>query len=266
MTHCHHLVALFSVPLRPECDVENTKGRVLTEMNDPIILLSGFKASVSVWRTGHMTTRWLTHTDRMGWVGVGRGSGRGARNVWTLRWATASVSTRHQHSMTGRHKQPHPEHMATPRSHDWCVRATVLLCPKSRGCIFFANYVAFGATSLDSMALSILNLNPSWPNISQNASQPDLWALFGTGTVNDAAGLLVLQRLPPLNWDRCSTHVQACKDWTGLASLCDHVSGVAAAPQGWAARRPYQAEVCCRLSRCVLEDTWKPRDSWTLGV
>lgn len=66
MTHCHHLVALFSVPPRPECYVENTRGRILTEMNDPITLLSGFKASVSVWRTGHMTTR-LTHMDRTGW-------------------------------------------------------------------------------------------------------------------------------------------------------------------------------------------------------
>lgn len=81
MTHCHHLVALFSVPLRPECYVENTRGHVLTEMNDPITLLSGFKASVSVWRTGHMTTRWLSHTQTGRGGGVERGSGRGARNV-----------------------------------------------------------------------------------------------------------------------------------------------------------------------------------------
>lgn len=100
-----------------------------------------------------------SHTQTGGGGRVGRGSGRGARNVWTLRWATASVSTHHQHSMTGHHKQPHPEHMATPRSHDWCVHVTVLLCPKSGGCIFFANYVTFGTTSLDSMAPSNLNLN-----------------------------------------------------------------------------------------------------------
>lgn len=54
-------------------------------MNDPITLLSGFRALVSVWSTGHMTTRWLTHgQDGGGVMGEWRGRGGGGGGVQTL--------------------------------------------------------------------------------------------------------------------------------------------------------------------------------------
>lgn len=49
-------------------------------MNDPITLLSGFRALVSVWSTGHMTTRWLTHRQDEGAMGGG-GVGGGVQTL-----------------------------------------------------------------------------------------------------------------------------------------------------------------------------------------
>lgn len=104
MTHCHHLVVLFSVPRRPECYVENTRGHVLTEMNDPITLLSGFKASVSVCRTGHMTIRWLTHTDRTGWGG------------WTWEWEGGQECVNTQVSNSVSVNPPSAQHDRAPQT------------------------------------------------------------------------------------------------------------------------------------------------------
>lgn len=43
-------------------------------MNEPITLLSGFRALVSKWSIGHMTTRWLSHRQDGGrWVNRGAG-------------------------------------------------------------------------------------------------------------------------------------------------------------------------------------------------